>query len=108
MDSWLIRHGTVVDGTGAPAGLADVRVVAGRIREVGSGLRREAGEREIDASGCWVTPGFVDPHTHLDAQLCWDPTASPSNLHGVTSVVMGLCGFGVAPCPKDGGEYLLR
>jgi len=83
-------------------------VVAGRIREVGSGLRREADEREIDASGCWVTPGFVDPHTHLDAQLCWDPTASPSNLHGVTSVVMGLCGFGVAPCPKDGGEYLLR
>ncbi|MEM7017120.1 MAG: amidohydrolase family protein, partial [Pseudomonadota bacterium] len=68
----------------------------------------EKSEQELDATGCIVTPGFFDPHTHLDAQLCWDPTASPSNLHGVTSVVMGLCGFGIAPCQDDGGEYLLK
>jgi N-acyl-D-aspartate/D-glutamate deacylase len=104
----LIRNGTVVDGTGAPAFEADVRLAAGRIREIGPRLAPGASESEIDATGCWVTPGFIDPHTHLDAQLCWDPTASPSNRHGVTSVVLGLCGFGIAPCPEGGDEYLLR
>ena len=103
---WVIRGGTIVDGTGAPARRGDVAIRNGRIVEVGE--VSDEGHPEIDASGCWVTPGFIDPHTHLDAQLCWDPTMSPTNLHGVTTVVMGLCGFGVAPCRPDGSDYLLR
>ena len=102
----VIRGGTVVDGTGAPARRADVGIRDGVIGEVGTGLDR--GRHEIDAGGCVVTPGFVDPHTHLDAQLCWDAAASPSTLHGVTSVVLGICGFGIAPCHDGDGEYLLR
>src|SRR5262245_11361517 len=102
----VIRGGRIIDGSGRPAFAADVAIRGGRIAEVGSHVER--GRREIDASSCWVTPGFIDPHTHLDAQLCWDASASPSPSHGVTSVVIGLCGFGVAPCAPDGGEYLLR
>lgn len=105
-----IRGGSVVDGTGAPGRTADVLVRDGLIVEVGTDVARStsAHATAIDASGCVVAPGFVDPHTHLDAQLCWDPSASPTNRHGVTTVVMGLCGFGVAPVPEGGGEYLLR
>jgi N-acyl-D-aspartate/D-glutamate deacylase len=103
---FVIRGGTVVDGTGAPAREADVAIRDGRILEIG----RIPGDARttLDASGCWVTPGFIDPHTHLDAQLCWDPSAAPTSLHGVTTVAMGLCGFGVAPCPDEGADYLLR
>jgi N-acyl-D-aspartate/D-glutamate deacylase len=102
----VIRGGTVVDGTGAPAFTGDVAIRDGRIVEIGeiAGNSRP----ELDASGCWVTPGFIDPHTHLDAQLCWDPSASPTCFHGVTTVALGLCGFGVAPCPEQGSDYLLR
>jgi N-acyl-D-amino-acid deacylase len=104
----LVRGGTVVDGTGAPARDADVLVRDGIVSAIGPDAGAGADATEIDASGCVVAPGFVDPHTHLDAQLCWDPSASPTNRHGVTTVVLGLCGFGVAPAPEGGGEYLLR
>jgi N-acyl-D-amino-acid deacylase len=102
----VIRGGLVVDGTGAPATAGDVAVRDGRVVAVGPDVG--AGRETIDADGAVVTPGFVDPHTHLDAQLCWDASASPTSLHGVTSVVIGLCGFGIAPCAEGGGDYLLR
>jgi N-acyl-D-aspartate/D-glutamate deacylase len=101
-----VRGGVVVDGTGAPGRRADVGVSGGRIVEVGT--LSDAAVRTVDVTDCVVAPGFIDPHTHLDAQLCWDAAARPTCLHGVTSVVIGLCGFGVAPCPSGGGEYLLR
>ncbi|MET0781148.1 MAG: amidohydrolase family protein [Microbacterium sp.] len=102
----VIRNGTIVDGTGSPPYPGDLAVDAGRITAIG---RVDGdGAEEIDATGLVVTPGFVDPHTHLDAQLCWDPDATPSSLHGVTTVLMGMCGFGIAPCADGGGDYLLQ
>lgn len=96
----LIRNGTVVDGTGQPAYRADLGIRAGKIAEIGKAT--EGGAREIDASGLIVSPGFIDPHTHYDGQICWDPTISASSWHGVTTVVMGNCGVGLAPCrPTD-------
>jgi N-acyl-D-aspartate/D-glutamate deacylase len=91
----VIRNGTVVDGTGAAPQPADVAIRDGRIAEVGAGLG--TGRREIDAEGHIVTPGWVDIHTHYDAQATWDPYLSPSSCHGVTTVVMGNCGVGFAP-----------
>jgi N-acyl-D-amino-acid deacylase len=102
----VIRGGTVVDGSGAPPVRADVAIDDGTVTAVGT--VEDAGREELDAGNCLVTPGFVDPHTHLDAQLCWDPAATPTCLHGVTTVVLGICGFGIAPCPPGGGDYLLR
>jgi N-acyl-D-amino-acid deacylase len=102
----VIRNGTVVDGTGAAARRADVAVDAGRITVVGD--VDDGALEEIDAAGLVVTPGFVDPHTHLEAQLCWDPDATPSSMHGVTTALFGMCGFGIAPCADGGGDYLLR
>lgn len=90
----VIRGGTVVDGTGRPGYQADVAVADGRIVEVGEGL---TGSSELDAGGCVVSPGFIDIHTHFDAQVFWDPWLTPSAFHGVTSVVAGNCGFSIAP-----------
>jgi len=98
----VIRNGTIVDGTGAPRFRGDVAVANDRIVEVGK--VSESGKREIDASELIVSPGFVDPHTHYDAQICWDPMISCTSWHGVTSVVMGNCGVGVAPCKPDNRE----
>src|SRR5687767_3418295 len=98
----LIRNGTVVDGTGAPRVAADVAVQNGRIAAVGK--IEGAAAAVIDARGKIVAPGFVDPHTHYDAQITWDPLLSSSAEHGITTVVMGNCGVGIAPCrPSDRG-----
>jgi len=100
----VIRGGMVVDGTGAPASIADVAIDGDLVVEVG---RVEGtGQREIDAEGRVVTPGFVDIHTHLDAQLSWDPIGSSSCWHGVTSVVLGNCGVTFAPVAPGGREFL--
>ncbi len=100
----VIKNGTVVDGSGQPAIQADVAIKGNRIVEMGKVTARA--ERTIDAEGHLVTPGFVDIHTHLDAQITWDLVATSSCWHGVTSVVMGNCGVTFASClPKD-REYL--
>ncbi|HEX3881644.1 MAG TPA: amidohydrolase family protein [Stellaceae bacterium] len=102
----LIKNGTIVDGTGAPRQVADIAVSNGRIAEIGkiSGAANET----IDAADCVVAPGFIDPHTHYDAQICWDRAITPSIWHGVTSVVMGNCGVGIAPCLPEAREIAMR
>ena len=105
MTDLIIRGGTVVDGTGAPARSADVAIEDGVVTAVG---RVEgSADRVIDADGLLVTPGFVDVHTHYDAQLHWDPTASPASWHGVTTLFTGNCGFTIAPAKPDDVEWLL-
>jgi N-acyl-D-amino-acid deacylase len=102
----VIRGGTVVDGTGAPARTADVAVDGGRITEVGRVEGR--GAREVDADGLVVAPGWVDVHTHYDGQVTWDPEVSPSSWHGVTTVVMGNCGVGFAPVRPGDESFLIE
>jgi N-acyl-D-amino-acid deacylase len=102
----IIRSGTIVDGSGAPRYRGDVGIRAGRIVEIGR--IREAAERTIDADGLIVAPGFIDGHTHMDAQVSWDRIGSCSCWHGVTSVIMGNCGFALAPCKPDAREWFAR
>jgi len=102
----VIRNGLVVDGTGNPGRLADVAIRDGRIVAVGKVSDR--GDREIDAEGFVVAPGFVDVHTHFDAQVFWDTTLSPSPLHGVTTVISGNCGFTIAPLEPEHGDYMMQ
>ncbi len=102
----LIRNATVVDGSGAPRYRADVGVQDGRITELGR--IRAGAQRTIDADGLILAPGFIDGHTHMDAQVAWDPIGSCSCWHGVTSVVMGNCGFALAPCKPQDREWFAR
>jgi N-acyl-D-aspartate/D-glutamate deacylase len=101
----VIRGGTVVDGTGSPGYVADVAVADGVIREIGTNL--DARE-ELDASGCVVAPGFIDIHTHYDAQVFWDPALRPSSYHGVTTVVAGNCGFTIAPTRPEHHDVIVQ
>lgn len=109
----VIRNGLIVDGTGRPGRIADLAIADGRIAKIGE--VPEAGAEEINANGHVVSPGFIDIHTHYDAQAFWDSTLSPSPLHGVTTVIGGNCGFTIAPLvagdgpvdPKD-ADYLMR
>jgi len=102
----VVRGGLVVDGSGAPGRRGDVAVREGRLAEIGAVAGR--GAREIDAEGLVIAPGFIDPHTHYDAQILWDPLASCSSWHGVTTVVMGNCGFTLAPCREADRETIMR
>ena len=103
----VIRGGTIVDGTAIPRFKADLAVKDGRVIRI-SGRIASGGGKEIDASGCMVAPGAIDLHTHYDAQLNWDPYASLSGWHGVTSLTIGECGFGFAPTRAEDRELNMR
>lgn len=105
-----IRNVTIIDGTGAGSRLGDVGVADSRVAAIGSPGDGSVGSAavEIDGTGLMLTPGFIDPHTHYDAQLFWDPAASPSNVHGVTTVIAGNCGFTLAPLTPGDGDYVRR
>ena len=101
----VVRNGQLVDGSGTEPFVADVGITGDRIVEVGRGLG--PAHRVIEADGLLVTPGFVDPHTHYDGQLLWDPVLTPSANHGVTTVVAGNCGVGFAPARATDREWLI-
>src|SRR3989442_4087725 len=103
----VIENGLVVDGSGMPSFAADVGIANGRIVAVGD-LDATAARDVIDARGKVVAPGFIDPHTHYDAQLFWDPLATPTSWHGFTTVLMTNCGFGIAPLRREHQDYVRR
>ena len=106
MHDYLIRNATIVDGTGAAPFTGDIAIAGGRIVEVGeaSGSAKEI----LDADGAYAAPGWVDVHTHYDGQVSWDDVIDPSFSHGVTSIVMGNCGVGFAPCPPGGEQRMIE
>ena len=106
MAELVIRGGTVIDGTGTDGYRADVGIDGGRIVEIAPEIN--GGDRELDASGCVVAPGFIDIHTHYDAQVFWDPRLRPSSFHGVTTVVAGNCGFAIAPTRPEHHDVIAR
>ena len=97
----LIKNGTIVDGTRVPKYRADLAIKDGKVLQIDGRLEEADAERVLDATGLIVAPGFVDLHTHYDAQIQWDPWCTISGWHGVTSVVLGNCGFGFAPVRPD-------
>ena len=102
----LIKNGTLIDGTGSPARHGSIAITNGQIAEVGD---IDSGATQIiDADGAVVAPGFIDPHTHYDAQICWDGAVTPSSWHGVTSVVVGNCGVGIAPCRPESRDIAMH
>src|SRR5438445_4521160 len=106
----LLRNASLIDGTGSPARPADVAVTGDRIIAVRAPgeLTPEPGTEVVDLDGLALAPGFIDIHTHYDAQILWDGDLTPSSWHGVTSVVMGNCGFGVAPTKPEHRETIVR
>jgi len=107
MTNWLIKGGTVVDGSGVKkAYAADVRVKDGVIAEIGQNLKANPGEREFDAKGCYVTPGFIEAHTHYDATMWWQTDLDPLPGYGTTTIIMGNCGFSAAPMSDDRAAQL--
>jgi N-acyl-D-aspartate/D-glutamate deacylase len=109
MTDLVITNANLVDGSGTPSRMADVSVTNGRVTEVAPvGAISQGSQRVIDAQGLLVTPGFVDIHTHYDAQVSWDPLLTPSSWHGVTTAVMGNCGVGFAPAHPDRHQWLIE
>src|SRR4051812_39736346 len=103
----IIKGGTIVDGTRTPRYVSDLAIKNGKIAQIG-GLKGKTADRILDAAGRIVAPGFVDLHTHYDAQIFWDPYCTLSGWHGVTSVALGNCGFGFAPSRTEGREGAMR
>ena len=106
MHDLVIRNGKIVDGTGEKPFIGDIGIDGNKITAVGE--VNDTGQKEIDAKGKVVTPGWVDIHTHYDGQVCWDPFLTPSSWHGVTTVVMGNCGVGFAPVKPGSEDYLIQ
>ena len=102
----VIKNGLIVDGSGGPGFYGDVGIINGKIAMIGR--IQENGSETIDAEGQGVSPGFVDGHTHMDAQVFWDKLGTSSCYHGITSAVMGNCGFTLAPCREDEAEMVFR
>lgn len=102
----LVKNGRIVDGSGMASFSGDIGIAQGKIVEIGR--IHSSAKQVIDAQGLVVAPGFIDGHTHYDAQLTWDPLATPGCWHGITTVVIGNCGNGVAPCKKEDREYMMR
>src|SRR3982751_1521077 len=105
MHDLVIRNALLLDGLGSPPRSGDLAVADGRIREIGKGL---SGKQTVDADGLALMPGIIDNHTHYDAQVTWDPGVSPSPQMGVTTAVIGNCGFTIAPCREVDRERVMR